>query len=59
MTIADGTEDVAFIPVILTSNSCVGDAIKVWNQTPNDIKKCELLSQLKKAARSYAKTLPT
>ena len=44
---------------ILTSNSCVGDAIKVWNQTPNDIKKCESLSQLKKAARSYAKTLPT
>ena len=42
----------------LTSNSCVGDAIKIWNQAPNDIKNCETLSQLKKAAKAYAKTLP-
>ena len=43
---------------LLTSNSCVGDAIKIWNQAPSDIKNCESLTKLKKAAKAYAKTLP-
>ena len=42
----------------LISNSCISDAIKIWNQAPDLVRKCETLTQIKKAARLYAKTLP-
>ena len=43
---------------ILTKNTCVSDAIRLWNLAPNDIKNCESLYQLKKLTRIYVKTLP-
>ena len=42
----------------LVSNACINDAIKIWNQAPEDVNKCLTLPQIKKAARLYAKTLP-
>ena len=42
----------------LASNSCISDAIKVWNQAPESVKKSETLSQIKKSGRLYVKSLP-
>ena len=43
----------------LVSNSCISDAIKIWNQAPEVVKNCASLSQIKKAAKLYARSLPT
>ena len=42
----------------LIERTCVSDAIKLWNQAPDNLKNCESLYQLKKLTRSYVKTLP-
>ena len=42
----------------LIEKTCVSDAIKLWNVTPNDIKMCQSLKQLKTLTRKFVKTLP-
>ena len=43
----------------LVSNCCITDAITIWNQAPESVKSCVTLTQIKKASKLYAKTLPT
>ena len=42
----------------LSFNTCISDVIRLWNSAPEELKKCESLQQLKKAAKLYAKTFP-
>ena len=42
----------------LSFNSCIGDAVRLWNKAPEDLKNCNSLAQIKKAAKLFAKTLP-
>ena len=42
----------------LVSNACISYAIEIWNQAPEDEKRCVTLPLIKKAARLFAKTLP-
>ena len=43
---------------ILTQKSCISDAIRVWNQAPDKIKRCLSISQAKKEIKAFVKTLP-
>ena len=38
--------------------TCISDAIKVWNGIPNTLKQNKTLCTMKKATKSYVKTLP-
>ena len=40
------------------SKSCIGDAIKIWNAAPLDLKKSKSLYVIKRKTRTYVKTLP-
>ena len=42
----------------LAFNSCIGDAVRLWNRAPEDIKNCKSLSQVKNAAKTFVKSLP-
>ena len=41
----------------LTQKTYIHDAIKLWNELPVIITKCETLNQIKKQAKTFAKTL--
>ena len=43
---------------VLTQNSCISDAIKIWNQTPQELQTATSLYSLKKITKHYARTLP-
>ena len=42
----------------MSSKTFKNDAIRIWNQAPNSIKKCATLYAAKKAVKSFIKTLP-
>ena len=42
----------------LVSNCCITDAIRIWNQAPESVKSSVTLTQIKKSAKLYARTLP-
>ena len=46
------------IKVSTSFNTCISNAIRLWNKAPLELKKCETLPQLKKAAKIFAKTVP-
>ena len=43
---------------LLTQNSCISDAIRIWNLAPSSVTNCTSLYQAKKATRLFAKSLP-
>ena len=43
---------------LLTQNTCISDAIKLWNMTPDVITETKTLYQAKKQIKNYVKTLP-
>ena len=42
----------------LSQKTCINDAVKMWNSLPDSITMCETLSQVKKQAKLFARTLP-
>ena len=42
----------------LTKNTCISDAIRVWNMAPISITSCLTLYQAKKEIKSFVRTLP-
>ena len=42
----------------LTHKTCISDAIRVWNGIPNNLKQIKTLCTMKKATKTYVKTLP-
>ena len=42
----------------LTQRTCISDAIKVWNSIPVVLKQTSTLHTMKKATKTYVKTLP-
>ena len=42
----------------LSLNSCVGDAVRLWNKLPDALKESSSLTQIKKAAKLFSKSLP-
>ena len=43
---------------LLTQNSCISDAIRIWNLAHTSVTNCTSLYQAKKATRLFAKSLP-
>ena len=42
----------------LTQRTCISDAIRVWNKTPESVKNCTSEYQAKKKIKEFVKTLP-
>ena len=42
----------------LTQNTCISDAIKVWNRAPSAVTDSKSLYQAKKESKKFVKTLP-
>ena len=42
----------------LTQKTCISDAIKLWNNIPNEPKWNSTVHTMKKATKTYVKTLP-
>ena len=42
----------------LSQKTCINDAVRLWNSLPDSVTLCESLSQVKKQAKLFAKTLP-
>ena len=42
----------------LTKNTCVSDAVRIWNQAPVEVTEAKTLYLVKKAIKNYTKTLP-
>ena len=42
----------------ISQKTCVNDAIKLWNQLPDEVTSSKSLSQLKIQTKKFVKTLP-
>ena len=42
----------------LLAKSCIGDAIKLWNLAPEEVKRCNSIYQIKKMTKKYVQSLP-
>ena len=43
---------------LISQKTCINDAVRLWNQLPIAITKCNSLAQIKTQAKMFAKTLP-
>ena len=43
---------------ILTHNTCISDAIRLWNHAPGKVKNCLSVGQAKREIKNFVKTLP-
>ena len=43
---------------VLTQRTCISDAIKIWNQIPENLQNATSIYSIKKLAKQYAFTLP-
>ena len=42
----------------ITQNTCVNDAIRLWNHTPKTVTESNSIYEAKKQIKSFVKTLP-
>ena len=42
----------------LSQKTCINDAVRIWNKLPTTVTECATFGQIKKQAKTFAKTLP-